>query len=71
VSKPRPPRDPAGSVRRDEVLSLRELQSRFGWPDLPHRNRTRHPHYRDVFTARAKDRATEFYAGDLALGYEF
>jgi len=53
------------------VLSLRELQSRFGWPDLPHRNRTRHPQYRDLFTSRAKDRATEFYAGDLAFGYEF
>jgi len=31
VSKPRPPRDPSGSIRRDELLTLRTLQKRLGW----------------------------------------
>jgi len=27
----RPPRDPAGSIRRDELLTLRALRERLGW----------------------------------------
>jgi len=30
MTDPHPPRDPAGSIRRDEVVSLAEFQRRFG-----------------------------------------
>jgi len=50
----------------------RMLQARFGWPDLPHRNATPHPHYRELFTAQTRDMAERYYARDLEIGgYEF